>query len=175
MDIKIFYILAGIILLFFGRKMIWFALGCVGFVAGFSAAGSVIHEGPFWLPLVAGGLAAIILVGLVKTVKNIAFGLGGFIIGAYIAYNLLDLLKFHPGLLQYAIYIAGGVIFAALLLSLFDGALIIVSAVLGSMLIVQNITVPVIGRNTLFFLLAGFGLLMQLAISRGKHRSNPSV
>jgi hypothetical protein len=121
------------------------------------------------------GIAAgILLVVLVKTLKNLAFGLGGFILGAYVAYNLLILLKFHPGALEYVIYILGGLIFAGLLLSLFDKALILVSSILGAILIVQNITVQVVGKEMLFFILLGFGVVVQIALS-SRRRKNQGI
>jgi hypothetical protein len=174
MSIHLIYILAGVVLLFFGRKMIWFVLGCIGFVAGFSAVGSFLKEAPYWLPIVVGAAGGVLLVVLVKTLKNLAFGLGGFILGAYVAYNLLQMLNFHPGALEYGIYILGGLIFAGLLLSLFDKALILVSSILGAMLIVQNISVEIVGKEALFFILMAFGVIVQIALA-GRKRNQSLV
>lgn len=175
MKIEWIYLIAGVILLFYGKKMIWLLLACVGFSAGFSFVSSTFPSAPVWLPYAVGLGAGVLLVVLIKTVKNLAFGLGGFLLGAYVVSNLLVLLHFHPGGWEVVLYLLGGLIFAGLLLTLFDQALIFASSALGSMLIVQNLPQSIIPEEILFFILLGAGVVGQILLSRRKKRKSIAV
>ena len=68
----------------------------------------------------------------------------------------------YPGIT----FIVGGIIGAILLLSLFDWALIVMSAVVGAYLIGHTILLPQTGATILFIGLALLGIVVQAAAFR---------
>jgi len=126
----------GIFLLAFGRRLFWLFVGACGFVAGFEMAQQYLALQPDWLIWGAGLLCGLIGILLAIFFQRLAVGLGGFAAGGYITQHAASLLGVGPMLL---IYLVGGIVGAVLLYLLFDWALILLSSIAGSSLIVQSI------------------------------------
>jgi hypothetical protein len=133
-------LVAGALLLFFGRRLFWLFVAVVGFMAGWYFAASLWHnhssaESQMLLALVGG------LIGLVLAlvVQKLAVAIAGFFVGFQVVASLLG---WHPAALhatQLLVLVAAGVVAAILALMLFDFALILLSAVAGAGLIVDNV------------------------------------
>ena len=76
-------ILAGLAVLFFGRRLFWLFVGCVGFIVGFELAGDMLQGQPEWVILVialgVGVLGAIASIFLQRVFVVVA----GFFAGGY--------------------------------------------------------------------------------------------
>ena len=161
----------GVIMLFFGRKLFWLYVGCLGFVVGFEYAPYIWQIQSNLSMVISAIITGIIGAVLALFFQKIAIGFAGFVAGGYIALNLITLLG--PGLEQavWLPYVIGGIIGALLLFFIFDWALIFVSSLTGAMLIVQAAKLSP-GMGTLvYFALVIAGVALQTLMYR---RTAPS-
>ena len=125
---------SGVVLLVLGWKLFWLFVGVVGFAAGLQAAKLYLGPQPFWVLWAAGLVCGIIGAILALFFQKIAIGIGGFVAGSTIAVQLTLMLGYHPGML---VALIGGVVGAVALYLLFDWALIVLSSLVGTSLIIE--------------------------------------
>ncbi len=137
-------IIAGIILLLFGRTLFWLFVGVAGFLFGLEIAPQLFHlESTAMTYLVAlsvGIVSAILAIFL----QRLAFALGGFFAGGYVGSILAEQLQ--AGLAEQSQtgdsftiwYVVGGVIGALFAALLMDWAIIILSSMVGAVAIVDG-------------------------------------
>ncbi|MEK6571181.1 MAG: hypothetical protein AABZ61_07420 [Bacteroidota bacterium] len=161
-------ILVGLCLLVLGRKLFWLFVGVIGFLAALSLSGQTLHGQP--QPAVIITAIGIGLVGalLALFLQKVAIALAGFAAGGYITFILRDTLGW--GSLQYPwLPILIGAILGAVLLSmLFEWALIILSSLIGSYLITQDLGFGSRVTLTLFIVIAISGIVIQAGAMRKK-------
>jgi hypothetical protein len=166
-------LLAGVVLLLFGRRLFWLFVAACGFAVGISLAPQLTTTPSQWrallIALTLGVLGA--LLGLLF--ERLAIGVAGFLAGAYIAIRLLGVLGFQGPFAFWVAFVVGGLIGAVLLGMVFDWSLIGLSALAGSLLIADAAHLPPSGnRGLLLWLgLLVFGVVVQAAQMRGKARS----
>lgn len=162
-------LVAGLVLLFFGRRLFWLFVAVVGFMAGWYFAAQLWHhhsspESQVVVALVCG------LIGLVLALvaQKLAVAMAGFYVGFHVVANLLawNPGALHPG--QLLVLVVAGVIAAILALMLFDIALILLSAIAGAGLIVDNVPLHLgaDARLVALVLLAVFGAAVQAHLLR---------
>jgi len=163
--IDILHILIGLILLGLGRRLFWLFVGCVGFVAGLQMAQLYLGLQPVWMVW-----AIALLFGLVGTLlamffQTLAIGLGGFAAGSTIA-------AYIAGMVGYtavpSIIFIGGMAGVILLAATFDWALIGLSSVAGSTLIVQSLNVTSQAGMVLYAVLIVLGVVFQATMLRSQ-------
>ena len=171
LPIPILSVLIGAIILFFGRRLFWLCVAAVGFAAGVEIAPYLVHEPSTVLQLsvalVLGFIGALLAVFLQK----IAIAVAGFLAGGKLAMALVTAFFVHGPNYPGVTFIIGGIIGALLLLTLFDWALIVLSAVVGAHLIQRTIVLPPSGSTILFIALAVIGVIVQVAALQ---RSRPA-
>ncbi len=159
-----FTLAAGVVLLFFGRKLYWLAMGGLGFFFGQHLAEQQLNVAAE-MQLGLAVLAGIVGIVLAVVVKKIAVTIGGFAIGAILAYHVaqpwaadLDTGIWWVTLLGAVL----GICFAAFLL---EAALTVVSSAVGAILVVS--VLPLEADHQIWAVggLAALGILVQ---SRGK-------
>ena len=164
-------LLLGAAMLFAGRNLFWLFLGVVGFILGFDLAGRLLHGQPqgviFVIALIAGVACALLAVMLQK----FAILAGGFAAGAYLLPELLKEFGSPPGHYYWIFFVAGGVGGAFLLQVFFNSALIVLSSVVGSELVVRSLHVGPRIRTILFVFL----LLVGIVIQAGTTRRSPAA
>jgi drug/metabolite transporter (DMT)-like permease len=152
-------ILAGAVLLLFGRRLFWLFVACVGFIVGAMLARDWFGEQSDLTSVVIALLAGVFGALLAVFVQRVAITVGGFLAGGYIVYTLAFELK-HESIAWIA-FLIGGIIGAFLVTALFDWALIILSALTGASVIVQNMALNKPASVLLFVVLAIFGVFVQ--------------
>jgi hypothetical protein len=158
---EIFFIIAGVVLLFFGRSLYWFFLGAIGFVAGMKL--SAIYLAGL-NPLAAFAVAVVAgMIGVVMAVffQTFSVAMAGFISGAYLTYNIPDIFGFQPLAAYQLAVLVGAVIGTILALIFFDWALIIFSSLIGAVLIVSSVPLVFFTRLVAFVVLASAGVALQ--------------
>lgn len=158
--------LIGILLLTTGRRMFWLFVGCVGFVAGLQMAQMYLGLHPVWVAwAVALGFG---LIGALLAVffQSLAIGIGGFAAGSTITAHLMVVMGVTAVPM---IILIGGIIGAVLLYALFDWALIGLSSVAGSTLIVQALDWNPRVEMVLFVVLIVAGIWFQAALWPRQH------
>jgi hypothetical protein len=160
----------GGLLLVAGRRLFWLAVGVAGFLAGFYLASRLLGDQEGWVLLVVGLLCGIVGSFLAVLVQKLAVGLAGFIIGGGAAATAaVDLFGLAQSA-QWVVFIAAGVVCALLAALLFDGALIVLSSVLGATLVSSLLPLPATYRVLALVLLAVLGCVIQLVGGRGPRR-----
>src|SRR5581483_4340233 len=166
-------VVIGVIVLFFGRKLFWLCVAAIGFAAGVEIAPLLVHEPTPLLALtfaiVLGFLGALLAIFLQK----IAIAIFGFVAGGKLANALAAAFLADHAVHSGIIFLIGGIVGALLLLSLFDWALIFLSAVTGAYLIQSAITLPPTGSAILFVVLVVVGMLVQAAAFSRVRRATP--
>jgi len=164
----------GAALLFFGRRLFWLFVGCVGFIAGFKIARDTLQGQPEWLILLialgAGLLGAIASVVL----QRIAISIAGFFAGGYCLSALASAtLHARPEAIVWAAFAVGAMLGAILTFTLLDPALIVLSSLTGATAISQNVPLDPPARALLFAVLAVSGILVQTGQYVGEKNRAP--
>lgn len=170
MDVTLFRILLGAVMLAAGRNLFWLFLGVVGFILGFDVAERLLHGPPgviFVIALVAGAVSAIAAI----LIQKFAILVGGFITGGYLLPALLQEFGVSTGHYYPLFFIAGGIFGALLLKVFFNWALILLSSAVGSHLVVQSVHPGPQLRKVLFIILLLLGIAIQAGLTGRKIRT----
>ena len=157
-------VLVGLALLLMGRQLFWIFVAAAGFILGSSLASQFLI-GQSTLVILAVGLTAG-LVGVVVAVfaQNLAIGIAGFVMGSYVlAFLFYTIGLFGTGWTWLAL-IGGGIIATALVLALFDLALIALSSLAGANLIIQVTNFSPVMTSLVFILLLAIGVVFQVSL-----------
>ena len=155
-------VLAGLAVLFFGRRLFWLFVGCVGFIVGFKLAGDMLAGQPAWVILVialgVGVLGALTSIFLQRIFVVVA----GFFAGGYCLFNFAPaVLHTNDEVVQWIAFAVGGLIGAILSIALLDPALIVLSSLAGATAVSQNVPLEPEGRTVLFVVLLVLGIAVQ--------------
>ena len=153
-------IIIGTALLFFGRKVFWLFVIGTGFIAGMSLAANTFN-GPGWLNITVGILFGFIAALLAIFLKNVAIGLAGFLVGGYIGLQVLPILNIEGGWVPWLIFIVGGIFGVILVNAFLDWALILLSALAGSSLLVEAVDMTQSLSIISYIILAAVGISVQ--------------
>ncbi len=136
---NILNILLAFVVLLTGRKLFWLFIATLGFLAGASLGPRFIEADPAWLIWVFSlglGLAGALLAVFVK---RFAIAVAGFVGGWYLMMTLATTFDWHLGGTAWVLYAIGGLILSGVVSSLYDWALILLSSILGSLILVQGL------------------------------------
>jgi hypothetical protein len=164
-------IILGVVLLFAGRNLFWFFLGAVGFVAGMKIATIYLTGLPPWVALAVAMVAGLIGIAVAIFSQSFSIAVAGFISGAYLTYNIPDTFGYQPLAAYQLVVLIGAVVGTVLALMFFDWALIIFSALVGVVLIVQSVPMVLFVKAVVFAILAGTGVAVQARGIRQKKDS----
>ncbi len=161
-SLPIVSLLLGAIILFFGRRIFWLCVAAVGFAAGVELAPHLLHEPTPLLQLTVALVLGFAGALLATFLQKIAIAVAGFVAGGKLAVALATAFAVSTGGGSYWIaFLVGGVIGAILLLSLFNWALIFLSAIVGAHLILNPFALAPTGKALLFVVLVLVGILAQ--------------
>ena len=132
-------LIAGVCVLFLGRRLFWLFVGAVGFVLGMDVAALLLHGMPHAEVLLIALLGGLVGAVLALALEELMVGIAGFVAGAYIAAQILMALIPYPGRNIWLAMLAGGLVGMLLLVALFDWALIVLSSVIGAGFIIQTL------------------------------------
>ncbi len=165
---SLFRLLLGIAMLTMGRRLYWLFLGGVGFIFGFDLAERLVqgqsHHVILLIAVIAGVMGAMLAVFLQK----FAVVAGGFFAGGYVLAEFLKEFSHY----HWLIFVMGGIVGAILMSVLFGWALIILSSVMGSVLILQTLHFGPETKKILFVFLLVLGIATQYGLIRLKPSSS---
>jgi hypothetical protein len=152
-------VVAGLILVFLGRRLFWFFVGVVGFVFGFRFGLTVFSDSTMTLVLAAavGVIAALLSVVLEKVLIVLTGAAAGWLLFV----RLAEILGAGPQLTP-ILPIVGAVLFAVVSLLVFDVALIVISSLSGAALVLEPFALVGTMELVLFVALAAVGIATQL-------------
>ncbi|MFQ5420288.1 MAG: hypothetical protein ACE5EY_07990 [Anaerolineae bacterium] len=155
-------VLIGAGLLGMGRQLFWLFVGGVGFVFGINFVKQVLTDADDLTIVIAGLTIGLIGAILALVLQRLAVNIAGFFAGGILAVNLSQTLELaHGGGNLLFVFVVGAVIGLVLVTVLFDWALIVLSAVTGTAVILQTFT---LARPTALFLyvaLTAVGITIQ--------------
>lgn len=159
-------IIGGLLLLILGRKIFWFFVALTGFYLGLQLAGQYLHVQPAWL-----GFLIAIVVGLIGAVLAYFFqkaliGIAGFLVGALITGQLLNILAIPMHGLDWLVILIGGIIGLILMIIFFDWALILLSSLAGAILVVEGFNLAGAVALIVGIILFVIGIIIQSRINR---------
>lgn len=170
-------VIVGFVSLFLGRQLFWLFVGATGFIFGFNIARDFLNVESTGLLLVIAVLVGLVAAGLAMALQMVAVAIAGFLGGAYAATILLNALGIEANQFEIIVFVLGGILGAVLVITLFDLALILLSSLLGSSIILEamrdaeqfNSTTRVV----IFFLLLAAGIAGQYALMRRNPPAEP--
>jgi len=163
-------LLAGGLILTFGRRLFWLFVAACGFTVGLSLASRLLPTQPEWLVLLIGVAIGVLAALLAVFFQRVAIGVAGFLAGAVIASNLLGILALQGDAFFWVAFGIGGVLGAVVMEIVFDWGLIALSAFAGSSLVVGALQLPIRPACLLWLALLGLGLAAQIAQMRQQGR-----
>ena len=166
MYIEIAYIMLGIVLLMLGRKLFWLFSGAIAFVFGVEFIPMILHGQSQYVIWIIALVLSIIAIILAFVVQKIGLGIAGFMAGGYVAMSIVNELGINIPWLPWVLFAIGAIIGVVFTLVLFDWALIVLSSLSGSFLIVQVTDFSLPLTKILFVLLVALGIATQTAITK---------
>ena len=159
---EILHLLAGVLLLFFGRRFFWLFVGLVGYLFGFEFATEYLSVEPQWLAVGLAALFGVAAAVLAMFFQLIAAGIAGFGAGLY---TVTALMATAPAWIA----VLCGVVGAAIAVALFGWALVLLSALAGAAALLDPFDLEPAVRVIAFVVLAALGIAFQAA---GMQRSS---
>lgn len=156
---ELYKVLSGLALLTLGRRLFWLFVALTGFLVGAELADDIfIVHSTLLVVLVALGAG---LLGAIVAIfaQRLAFALGGFFAGAYIALVTVQSFGAH-GFVE-VFFLLGGIAGALLSLLLMDVAIVVLSSLVGAGVIVDAIRVGGAQGFLAFTALVTTGILIQ--------------
>ena len=158
-------VLAGLVLLFFGRKLFWLFVGVVGFLAGMRF-GTQLVTGQPELVILAIAIGIGLLAALLAIVlQRLAVAVAGGLAGGMLAMQIAVMLGANVESLGWVFFIVGALLAAILVSAVFDWALIILSALIGANLVSEALPFDHIGQLISMVVLFVLGTLAQSRMS----------
>lgn len=156
-------LILGVGLLTAGRRLFWLFIAAAGFMAGAQLA-SRVWGGSEMNSILTGIILGLVFAALALFFKSVAVGIAGFVGGGSILLSLAGLIGLDAGVLAWAIFFIGGMIGVALFSQLFDWAVICLSAIGGSSLIVQALGVQGSNGSAAMVVLTLVGIAIQARV-----------
>lgn len=161
---QIVTIVVGVAALILGRRLFWLAVGVVGFIIGLNLAVEFFQDQPDWVILmiallmgIGGGVLAIVL-------QKIAVTVAGLVMGGYALVWVWQLFSIDTGQMEWLIFVlifaVGAMIGGLAATYLFEAALIILSSLAGTLLIIQvtNFSPPITALLFVVLLITGIAI-----------------
>jgi outer membrane lipoprotein SlyB len=160
-------IIAGLLLLFMGRRLFWLFVALIGFAAGMILSSELFAVHDQLVLLAIGVVCGLIGAMLALFLQRLAIGVAGFLAGATVGVAVAQWLGLHAGTMIPGLI--GGVIGGILLSAVFDWALIFLSSIAGASLIIRSINLQASYVIPAFVILALLGIVIQSRFVTG-HR-----
>lgn len=161
-------IVAGLLVLLFGRRLFWLFVGAVGFFIGLQVGMKLFAQMAEWMLLLLSILVGLVFAGLTIVLQRLAVILAGALVGGMLAVQLAPVAGLYSATMLWGVFVAGGVLAAVLLYVAFDPMLILLSAIVGTMMISNGLHLDPVIEPVLLVVCLLLGLVVQF---RGLRRS----
>lgn len=168
---QIVNVVLGAILLFFGRTLYWVFVGIAGFLLGMTLADTYLQSQSEGVQLLAALAAGVIGALVAVFAQRLAFAVGGFFAGGYIALRIAAHFGATPD--DTIWFVVGGVIGAIVAAMVMDWAIIALSSLAGAAAIVSGLTGMNLDANVQSLLFVG--LTVVGIVVQGRRLARPPV
>jgi len=154
-------VVLGIVVLLFGRTLYWAFIAIAGFLAGMMLADAWLADKEQWIRILAAVAAGVVGAVLGIFIQRLAFAIGGFFAGAYLALAIAT--QMHAPGEANIWWVAGGVLGAIVAALVMDWAIIVLSSLAGATAILSPFAAKLGDQlfPVLFVLLAAIGVIFQ--------------
>lgn len=167
-------VIIGAGLLLTGRKLFWLFVGALGFMVGLELASRFTFRSQ-WTLVVVALVVGVVFALLAVFVETVAIGIAGFVGGGLGLMRLAVLLGFDSPLARTLGFVAGAMVGVALVVWLFNWALIIISSTAGASMVSAGLFLTNVTRPLLFAALLIIGISVQaLAMWREHQPPHPT-
>lgn len=160
---------AGALLLALGRRLFWLFVAIAGFYVGVEFVRVLLAEQPSWLMWAVGIGAGLLGALLAMLFQRVGFALGGFYAGGYAALIIAE--RFAPGAIGTVAFIVGGVVGALFAAWVMDGAIIVLSCMVGAALVVASLRLEGLVSLLVYAALVAIGIATQVWLMNGTMRA----
>ncbi|HET6845614.1 MAG TPA: hypothetical protein VFH29_02195 [Anaerolineales bacterium] len=161
-------------LLLAGRKLFWLFVGAIGFMLGLEVASRFTFRSQ-WMLLVVALALGVVFALLAIFVETVALGIAGFVGGGLGLMRLAVLMGLDSPLARTLAFVVGAIIGVALVVWLFNWALIILSSAAGASMVAAGLFLRDVQRPLVYAALLVIGILVQaIAMGREHGRAKPT-
>ena len=160
-------------LLITGRKLFWLLVGAIGFLVGVEIAARFTFRSELVLILSVIALGVVFAL-MAIFLETVAISMAGFLGGGLVLMRLAALFGLGGGPARIVAFVAGGIVGVILVVWLFDVALIAISTLVGTSMVVSGLPLRGAERPLLFVGLVVLGVLIQSLVMLREHRPPPS-
>jgi len=157
-------LLAGVCALLLGRQLFWLFVGVVGFAVGMEIGARLFAGSSPSIVLAVSIVAGVAGALLARATEELMIAIVGFVAGSYLGALLLLALMPYPGRNIWFALFGGGIVGAVFVLSVFNWALIVLSALVGAGIILRALDVQL--SPLLYLGLAAIGIVVQAGANR---------
>jgi len=154
-------VVLGIILLLFGRPLYWAFVAIAGFFVGMALANHWLADQQPWIRILVAVAAGIVGAVLGIFVQRLAFAIGGFFAGGYLALAVTQQMNIagDPQIWM----VVGGILGAIIAALIMDWAIIVLSSLVGAAAIVNPFQAKLDAQilPAAFLILAVIGIVFQ--------------
>jgi hypothetical protein len=155
-------IVAGLLILFLGRRLFWLFVGVVGFYFGLHFGKELFAGLAAWLVVLLSVVLGVVCGALTIALQRLAVIIAGAFAGGMLAYHLAP--TFNLDRDPWILILAGALLVAVLFGVLFDPALILTSALTGALMVVDVMPYDVVVKLFCFCVLFIVGVAVQMRL-----------
>jgi hypothetical protein len=148
-------VIAGLLILFLGRRLFWVFVGVVGFFCGLKFGAEIFKGIADWLLVLLSILVGVISAGLAVMLQRVAVAVAGGFAGGMLALRLAPAAGLHSD---------GGLWVAFIVM--FDPMLILLSVIVGALMVTEALPIDNIVAPLVFGVCLVAGLAVQIRMFR---------
>jgi len=154
-------VVLGFVALVGGAQLPWMFTGAAGYMVGMWLAGVLHFNQSEWQVLATAAACGLAAIFLTFYFKRLMILITGFLAGAYISTTLPAIMGWKTVLEDWQAALLVGAACTVILILWYRLALILISALAGATVIVQNLSLGVITKEAMFVVLIVIGLAVQ--------------
>jgi hypothetical protein len=159
-------VIAGLLILFLGRRLFWVFVGVVGFFCGLKFGAEIFKGIADWLLVLLSILVGVISAGLAVMLQRVAVAVAGGFAGGMLALRLAPAAGLHSDGGLWVAFIVGAFLAAVMLTVMFDPMLILLSVIVGALMVTEALPIDNIVAPLVFGVCLVAGLAVQIRMFR---------
>jgi MFS family permease len=170
MNITTFTLIAGALLILWGRKLFWLLVAILGFMFGWYIVSTYLDVQTESTLLIVSIASGVLFALLGVFIQKLAIRVAGFAVAGFFLINVSESLGWHSEHFPWIPFVVGGIIGAILASFIFEWVLIVLSSLTGAYLVVRELHTSHSSGIIILVILAMIGIIFQ-SRKKGKPRA----
>lgn len=162
-------LIAGALLLLFGRRLFWLFVGVAGFLFGMQAASLLLAGQPQWMQLAVAVATGCLGALLAVLAQRVAFAFAGFAAGMYLVLVAGSFAAPNNPMVLFLAF-GAGIIGAVIATLIMDSAITVLACLIGAGALVGELHAGQAMSTLAFVVLAAAGILFQERLAAGNRK-----